>query len=113
MLSNISYSDDKSLIPRKNLINLLSKQSNTRIEPEVCIQLQRFSEKMLSDVLSRASLLTKLKKKDVISGRDVEFIFEKEFDFCFGKREVVQVDNPPNDHHTQKVADVKNNKNFN
>lgn len=62
-MSNVSYSDEKSLIPRKNLLNLLSKHNNTKIEPEVCIQLQRFSEKMLSDVMARATLLTKLKTR--------------------------------------------------
>ncbi|KCZ77804.1 hypothetical protein H311_01179, partial [Anncaliia algerae PRA109] len=88
-MSNIPYNEDKSLIPKKNLLNLLTKHSNMKIEPEVTLQLQRFGEKMLIDVLSRASMLTKLKKKEIMTIEDVEFIFEKEFDYTFGKKEVI------------------------
>lgn len=102
--------DEKTIIPRKKLIENLHKISDEKIDNEVIVLMQRFAEKMVTDIVNRACLISKHKELEFLSHEDVSFIIEKDFDYCFGKRKVNKNTSLPADIYQAKVAEIRSNK---
>lgn len=71
------------LIPAAKLIAHLSLiDKDERIDKETISIVSQFTEKYINDILTRSALLVKHKGNQVVTGEEVKFILEKEFD-CF------------------------------
>ncbi|KAH9386775.1 uncharacterized protein NEMAJ01_1671 [Nematocida major] len=71
------------LIPAAKLISHLALiDKEEKIDKKSIAILSQFTEKYISDILTRSALLAKHKGSQVVTGAEVKFILEKEFD-CF------------------------------
>lgn len=102
--------DEKAIIPRKKLIENLHKISDEKIDNEVIVLVQRFAEKMTTDIVNRACLISKHKELEFLCQEDVSFIIEKDFDYCFGKRKMNKNISLPAETYQAKVAEIRSNK---
>lgn len=102
--------DEKAIITRKKLLENLNKISDEKIDNEVIVLMQRFAEKMVTDIVNRACLISKHKELEFLSHEDVSFIIEKDFDYCFGKRRVNRNTSLPAEAYQAKVAEIRSNK---
>lgn len=102
--------DEKAIIARKKLTENLHKISDEKIDNEVIVLMQRFAEKMVTDIVNRACLVSKHKELEFLSHEDVSFIIEKDFDYCFGKKKVNRNTSLPAETYQAKVAEIRSNK---
>jgi len=75
--------DEKSsLIPPRKLLSLLSLiDREEKIDKDALTILSQFSEKFISDIVGKASLVAKHKGKSTITEEEVKFVIEREFDY--------------------------------
>lgn len=99
--------DDKAIIPRKKLVENLHKISDEKIDSEVVGAMQRFAEKMVTDIVNRACLIAKHGGQEFLSSDDISFIIEKDFDYCFGRRKIDKTTLLPTEGHNTKVAEIR------
>ncbi|KAI5191679.1 hypothetical protein NEMIN01_1612 [Nematocida minor] len=71
------------LVPAGKLTALLSLiDKEEKIDKETISILSQFTEKYINDILTRAALLAKHKGSQIVTGEEIKFVLEKEFD-CF------------------------------
>ncbi|OAG29645.1 transcription initiation factor TFIID subunit 12 [Nematocida displodere] len=70
------------LVSTKRLQALLSCiDKEEKLDKEAAQIISQFTEKYISDILCRAALITKHKGNQAISGDDIKFVLETEFDY--------------------------------
>lgn len=84
----------------------LSKLVNKKMDKEVIKNVQLLSEKFLLDIINRASMLCRHKGKSVIDTSEVSFVVEKDFDYSFGTREIINMNQMPSNEHIEKMAEL-------
>lgn len=102
--------EEKAVVPRKKLVENLQKISAEKIDSEVINLLQKFSEKMVTDIVNRACLISKHKGQEFLNAEDVLFIVEKDFDYSFGRKRVDRSVKLPTEDHNTKVSEIRSSK---
>ena len=80
------------------------------MDPEVVKCMQNYAEKVITDIINRSSLLTRHTEKDVIDAAEISIIVEKDFDFSFGLRTLLEETVLPTNEHIEKVAEISRQK---
>ena len=93
---------ENHFFPQENL----QKLSKTKMDPEVVKSMQSYAEKVITDIINRAGLLAKHGNKDVIGSEEIRIIVERDFDFSYGMRTVMDEPNLPTNEHTEKTAEI-------
>lgn len=93
--------DHHFLCPKK-----LVRMTNKKMDKEVIKSTQLLTEKFLLDIISRSSILCKHKGKDVIDTEDLAFVVEKDFDYSFGIREILNMKNLPTNEHVERMGEI-------
>jgi histone H3/H4 len=94
--------EDFHFLPAENLL----KVTNKKMENDVIKNTQLYAEKVITDIINRASLLTKHADKDVIDASEISIMVEKDFDYSFGLREIYKEANLPTSEHNDRSAEV-------
>ena len=97
---------DNHFLPQENL----QKISKTKIDPEVVKCIQSYAEKVITDIINRSSLLTRHAERDMIDATDISVIVEKDFDFSFGLRNLLEESTLPTNEHIEKIAEISRQK---
>lgn len=97
---------DNHFLPQENL----QKVSKTKLDPEVVKCIQSYAEKVITDIINRSSLLTRHADRDMIDATDISVIVEKDFDFSFGLRSLLEETTLPSNEHIEKVAEISRQK---
>ncbi|WUR03311.1 transcription initiation factor TFIID subunit 12 (TAF12) [Vairimorpha necatrix] len=84
----------------------LLKLTNKRMEKDVIKNVQLLSEKFILDIINRASMLCRHKGKSVLDTSEVSFVVEKDFDYSFGTREIMNMNPQPSNEHIEKMAEL-------
>ncbi len=93
-------------LPPEKLVKLTKK----KMDFEVVKNLQSFTEKIITDILNRASLLTRHKNSDIIEAKEISIIVEKDFDYTFGIRTIGNTSKPSSNDHVEKMAELSRQK---
>ncbi|EQB62278.1 transcription initiation factor tfiid subunit taf12-like protein [Vairimorpha apis BRL 01] len=93
--------DHHFLEPKK-----LIKLTNKKYDKEVIKNLQLLSEKFIMDIINRSSFLCKHKGKNILDVEEVAFVAEKDFDYCFGVREINYIKHTGTNEHIEKMAEI-------
>ncbi|ORD94072.1 hypothetical protein ECANGB1_1165 [Enterospora canceri] len=88
----------------------LSKMSKKKLEQDVIKGVQSFADKMVQDIITRATLLAKHNDTDVIDSPEVCSVIEKNFDRTFGIKATIPERNNPSDKHIEKMAEISKQK---
>lgn len=101
--------DEKSVICKKKLMEFLKKVKDDKICPEALGMMQKFGEKIVTDVVIRASMMAKHRESAYISLEDIHFVGEHEFncDFGFLNKKEKEL---PTEAHNDKIAQIRNKK---
>lgn len=89
---------------------LLRKTTGKKMDMDVIRNMQGFSEKILSDILNRASLLTRHMGRDIMDVSEISTIVEKDFDYSFGMRTHIKERELPTPEHIEKIAEISREK---
>lgn len=97
-------------LTKEKLLNLFKQITPQNPDKEVITNLQLFSEKFINDILTRSIFISKHRGSSCVEQIDVQYILEKEFDMCFGDRELLNKRNLPSSEHIDKLVDIKKQK---
>lgn len=98
--------EDQHFMPAENLL----KVTNKKLESDVIRNTQLYAEKVISDILVRASLLTRHVDKDTIDVSEISIVVEKDFDYSFGLRALYEESNLPTTEHVDRLAEISRHK---
>ncbi|ELQ76607.1 putative Histone-fold protein [Trachipleistophora hominis] len=98
------------ITPRDKLQNLINDTTEQPFDREVINRMQQFSRKFINDVLTRSALLSEHKNIGAITSEEIFYVVEKEFDFCFGDREILNTQKTPAVEHIDKMAELSRHK---
>ena len=73
----------------------LQKITGKKIEQDVVKSIQSYAEKIATDIINRSALLTRHYEKDVIDASEISVVVEKDFDYSFGLRTILEEANGP------------------
>ena len=102
--------EEKTIVSKKKLVESLQKNSPEKIDGDVIALVQKFAEKMVTDIVTRACLISKHKNQDFLSSEDISFIIEKDFDYAFGKKKINRNVMLPTEEYNSKIAEIRSNK---
>ncbi|KAG0437312.1 Transcription initiation factor TFIID subunit 12 [Dictyocoela muelleri] len=97
-------------LSRDKIVEFIKRITTQNVDKEVINNLQLFSEKFVGDILNRAILIAKHRNSNFVEQIDVQHILEREFDMCFGDRELLNKRNMPSSEHIDKIVDIKKQK---
>lgn len=89
---------------------LLKSVTGKKIDNDVIRHIQGFTDKIMADILSRASLLTRHVGSDVIDVNEIAMIVEKDFDYSFGMRVLIPERELPAPEHIERMAELSKQK---
>jgi len=84
----------------------LQKATGKKIDQDVVKNIQGYAEKIISDIINRAGLLARHYDKDTIDASEISVIVEKDFDYSFGLRTILEEANIPANEHIERMADI-------
>lgn len=88
----------------------IQKASGKKLDPEVIKSTQSYAEKILIDIINRSALLSKHNDSDVIDVSEISVVVEKDFDFSFGLRNILEEQNGPANEHIERIAEISRQK---
>lgn len=95
-----------TIVPKSKLQHVIKDITKLPFDREVITKLQQFSKKFVSDVVTRSAFISEHKNTNVITSNEIFYIVEKEFDYCFGDREILKSEKTPAAEHTEKMAEL-------
>lgn len=93
--------DSHFLSPEK-----LQKIAGRKIEYDVAKGIQSYAEKIITDIINRSTLLSRHYEKDIIDASEISVVVEKDFDYSFGLRNILEETNTPTNEHIEKIAEI-------
>lgn len=88
----------------------LIRTAGRKMEFDVVKNIQGFSEKILTDVINRAALLARHVDSEVIDVSEIAIVIEKDFDYSFGMRSILNERNTPANEHIERLAELSRQK---
>lgn len=98
------------ITPRDKLQNMISDVTKQPFDREVINRLQQFSRKFINDVMTRSALLAEHKNLNIITSEEIFHVVEKEFDYSFGDRDILNANKHPAVEHIDKMAELSRHK---
>lgn len=93
---------ENHFLPAEKLI----KATGKKIEQDVIKNIQAYSEKIITDIINRSALLARHYDKDTIDASEISVIVEKDFDYSFGLRSILEEATTPSNEHIERMADI-------
>lgn len=97
---------DTHFLPPEKLMRVAGR----KMEFDVVKNIQGFSEKIITDTINRAALLARHADSEVIDVSEISIVIEKDFDYSFGLRSILNEQNVPANEHIERLAELSRQK---
>lgn len=88
----------------------VNKYCKKKIDQEAIKCVQSMAEKMVQDIITRATLLAQHADTDIIDAAEICNVIDKNFDATFGIKATIPESKTPLDSYTEKVAEISKQK---
>merc|ERR1712131_112112 len=98
----MASSKNQHFVPMDKLVRI----SKRKMEQEAVKGIQAISEKIVNDIISRASSLCKHMELDKIDAAEISSVINRNFDSSFGMKHAHYDRNRQSEHHLEKMAEI-------
>lgn len=84
----------------------LQKATGKKIDQDVVKNIQAYAEKIITDIINRSTLLARHCERDTIDASEISVVVEKDFDYSFGLRSILEEAGTPSNEHVERMAEI-------